>query len=353
MSEKTVDTAAEAAPTLVEEAGTGSVAEATESLLKMLDADDAPSATEGETPLEDTEDSQPEEEEESADEEEVSESDSDEDDDEYEPEDNAEVEGDDADVYAVKVDGQDVEVSLNELLAGYSRQSDYTRKTQELATERKQLEEATNQYMEEIQQNSAVREQYIQATGQFIAQAHSNLEQYTKIDWKALKEDDPIEYVTKRDEFREYQGRIQHAQRLQQQAAAEAQEEQGMMLEQHVAREHELMVEKVPEWADQEKRSALAGKIKGYADTQGFTAEEIGSLSDHRSLNVLIKAMKYDALEKGGIRDKKIRNKPKLVKSGTSRTKDAANKKKRNAQINRLKSTGDTKDAAALLEDLI
>ena len=67
----------------------------------------------------------------------------------------------------------DVEVSLNELLAGYSRQSDYTRKTQELATERKQLEEATNQYMEEIQQNSAVREQYIQATGQFIAQAHS------------------------------------------------------------------------------------------------------------------------------------------------------------------------------------
>ena len=352
MSEKTVDTAAEAAPTLVEEAGTGSVAEATESLLKMLDADDAPPATEEETPLEETEDSQPEEEEESADEEEVSDS-ADEYDEEYEPEDIAEVEGDDADVYAVKVDGQDVEVSLNELLAGYSRQSDYTRKTQELATERKQLEEATNQYMEEIQQNSAVREQYIQATGQFIAQAHSNLEQYTKIDWKALKEDDPIEYVTKRDEFREYQGRIQHAQRLQQQAAAEAQEEQGMMLEQHVAREHELMVEKVPEWADQEKRSALAGKIKGYADTQGFTAEEIGSLSDHRSLNVLIKAMKYDALEKGGIRDKKIRNKPKLVKSGTSRTKDAANKKKRNAQINRLKSTGDTKDAAALLEDLI
>ena len=352
MSEQTVDTAAEAAPTLVEEAGTGSVAEATESLLKMLDGDEPQSATEEETPLEDTEDSQPEEEEESEDEEEVSDSDSD-DEDEYEPEDNAEVEGDDSDVYAVKVDGQDVEVSLNELLAGYSRQSDYTRKTQELATERKQLEEAANQYMAEIHQNNAVREQYIHATGQFIAQAHSNLEQYAKIDWRALKEADPIEYVTKRDEFREHQSRIQHAQRLQQQAAAEASQEQGMMLEQHVAREHELMVDKVPEWADQEKRSALAGKIKGYADTQGFTAEEIGSLSDHRSLNVLIKAMKYDALEKGGIRDKKIRNKPKLVKSGTSRTKEAANKKKRNAQINRLKSTGDTKDAAALLEDLI
>ena len=78
MSERTVDTAAEAAPTLVEEAGTGSVAEATESLLKMLDGDEPQSATEEEAPLEDTEDSQPEEEEESEDEEEVSDSDSDE-----------------------------------------------------------------------------------------------------------------------------------------------------------------------------------------------------------------------------------------------------------------------------------
>ena len=174
MSEKTVDTAAEAAPTLVEPAGDGSIAEATESLLQMLDGDEPQSATEEEAPLEDTEDSQPEEEEESEDEEEVSDSDSD-DEDEYEPEENLEVEGDDSDVYAVKVDGKDVEVSLNELLAGYSRQSDYTRKTQELATERKSLEEAAEQYRAEIEQNNAVREQYIQATGQFIAQAHSNL----------------------------------------------------------------------------------------------------------------------------------------------------------------------------------
>ena len=353
MSEKTVDTAAEAAPTLVEPAGEGSIAEATESLLQMLDGGTPQPVTKEETPLEETEDSQPETEEESVDEEEVSESDSDEEEEEYEPEENADVEGDDSDVYAVKVDGQDIEVSLNELLAGYSRQSDYTRKTQELATERKSLEEAADQYRAEIEQNNAVREQYIQATGQFIAQAHSNIEQYAKIDWRALKEDDPTEYLTKRDEYRDAQARIQHAQRLQQQASEEAQEERARMMEQHVAKEHELMMEKVPEWADQEKRSALAGQIKGYADSQGFSEEEIGGLSDHRSLNILIKAMKYDALENGDIRNKKVRNKPKLVKSGTSRTKEAANKKKRNAQLNRLKETGSYKDAASLIEDLI
>lgn len=41
--------------------------------------------------------------------------------------------------YIAKVDGKEVEVTLDELLNGYQRQSDYTRKTQELATERQQL----------------------------------------------------------------------------------------------------------------------------------------------------------------------------------------------------------------------
>jgi hypothetical protein len=48
-----------------------------------------------------------------------------------------------ADAYVrVKVDGQDVEVPLNEALQGYSRTADYTRKTQELATQRQQAEYA-------------------------------------------------------------------------------------------------------------------------------------------------------------------------------------------------------------------
>ena len=46
------------------------------------------------------------------------------------------------DTYAVKVDGENQEVSLEELRDGYQRQSDYTRKTQELASERKRLQQA-------------------------------------------------------------------------------------------------------------------------------------------------------------------------------------------------------------------
>ena len=44
--------------------------------------------------------------------------------------------------YSVKVDGSEEQVSLDELRDGYQRQSDYTRKTQELASERKRLQQA-------------------------------------------------------------------------------------------------------------------------------------------------------------------------------------------------------------------
>ena len=44
--------------------------------------------------------------------------------------------------YTVKVDGEEQQVSLEELQQGYQRQADYTRKTQEIAAERDRLQQA-------------------------------------------------------------------------------------------------------------------------------------------------------------------------------------------------------------------
>jgi len=349
MSEQTVDTTAQAVPTLTDENGPGSTAEATEALLKLLDGDEPqPEVTEEPTQEAVSEDTP---EEESEDTVEDAEEDSD---DEYEPEDNKEVEGDDvADVYTVKIDGADSDVTLDELISGYHRQSDYTRKTQELAAERKQVQEMVEKYQTDAGDMDALREQYVQAVGQYIQQTHSNLGEYSKINWKELKQDDPIEYMTKRDEFRELQSRIQHSQAMQKKALDEQGAERDKMMEQHVSKEHEKMIAIVPDWGDAEKRAEIAGKIRGYAGEQGFEEAEVNGLVDHRSLNVLIKAMKYDELQNGQIRDKKVRNKPRLVKSGSVRTKEKVNQKERKAKINRLKASGSAKDAAALLEDLL
>ena len=44
--------------------------------------------------------------------------------------------------YTITVDGEQQQVSLEELQSGYQRQADYTRKTQELASERQRLQQA-------------------------------------------------------------------------------------------------------------------------------------------------------------------------------------------------------------------
>ncbi len=46
------------------------------------------------------------------------------------------------DLYVIKVDGEEQEVSLEELRNGYQRQADYTRKTQEISAERDRLQQA-------------------------------------------------------------------------------------------------------------------------------------------------------------------------------------------------------------------
>lgn len=352
MDTNPADTTADAVPATEVPQNDGSIGAATEALLKMLDAEEAQPSTEAEQPVEDQE-SQPEELEESESETDGGEYE-DSEETEYEPDSNRSEEGDDdSDVYAVKVDGKEIEVSLNELIAGYSRQSDYTKKTQALSEERKSIESEKSQYLKSIEEMAAVRQQYQSAIGQFLEQAHGNLSEFADIDWKRLKEDDPLEYVTKRDEFRDAQARIQQAERLRQQSVREQEEQNQALIKQHVAEEMKLMTEKMPEWGDSEKRGKLVTDIRNYAESVGFQEEEINNLIDHRSLQVLIKAMKYDALEGGNIAKKKLKNKPKLIRPGNSRTQEADDRKRKAAKFNRLKESGSAKDAAALIEDLM
>ena len=52
------------------------------------------------------------------------------------------------------------------------------------------------------------REQYQQALGQLGNQLLAGISRFQNVNWEQLKENDPIEYMTKRDEFREEQEKI-------------------------------------------------------------------------------------------------------------------------------------------------
>tara|TARA_Y100000310_G_scaffold56219_1_gene51525 strand:+ start:694 stop:1740 length:1047 start_codon:yes stop_codon:yes gene_type:complete len=256
-------------------------------------------------------------------------------------------------LYAVTVNGEEHEVTFDELLRGYSRQSDYTRKTQELSTERKQMEELQQQYTSEVSQIQSERQQYMENLQQILQNSAGEMEKFTNVDWASLKESDPIEYVTKKEELREAQEKVQTFKNEQELVRQKQYQDAELMRKTIMTEEHGKLVSALPDWGDPDKQKKIASDIKAYGLTQGFTQEELGSLIDHRSVLVLIKALKYDTMQSSDVKSKKLKNKPKVIRSGKGRSSSQAEKGKRTAQMKRLRGTGHIDDASALLEDFI
>jgi len=329
---------------LTENAQEGSLVEAQNSLLRMLEP-------EKETP--ETEEAQPTEEEESTEEtqDESLEEETEEEVDETESEESEE-EIEENPLYAVTVNGEEQEVSLDELTKGYSRQSDYTRKTQELASERNNMAQLQEQWSAEISQAQNERQQYVNALGQIVQQSMIGLEQFNDVDWDTLKEEDPIAWVTKSQELKNAQERIRTYQQQAIHAEKQSNQEVAKIRAMAAQEEHKKLVQVLPEWSDNEARGKLATDLWSYASTQGFTENELNEVIDHRQFLVLMKAKKYDDLQNADVKSKKIKNKPKVIRAGKGTNKKQTASSKRNVQMKRLRQTGHVDDAATLLEDM-
>jgi len=326
----------------------GSVTEAQEALLGLMEPEEETPETEEAQPTEE-EESQPVEEDESFEEESEEEEEA-----EGAEEESEETEGEEEEeLYAVTVNGEEVAVSLDELLSGYSRQSDYTRKTQEIAGDRKEMEALQQRYNSEVQQIQQERQQYMDALTNIIANQGGELEKFANVDWDTLRENDPIEYVTTREQYREAQEKVQGLQHEQARAAQVQQAQNNQAQHQMLKVEKGKLVEAIPEWGDPDKQKDLSANLQSYAKEQGFTAEELNSLVDHRSVLVLLKAQKYDQLQKSNVKSKKLKNKPKVIRAGSGTSTKGSDKSKRTAQMKRLRGTGHIDDASALLEDFI
>ena len=130
-------------------------------------------------------------------------------------------------------------------------------------------------------------------------------------------------------------------------------EESKQLHAQMVKEEHLKLVSAEPDWGEPEKQKELAANVRNYALSQGFSEEELNSLVDHRSVLVLMKAAKFDAIDKADVKSKKIKNKPKVIRSGKGTTKSEGSNKKRAAKMKRLQQTGRVDDAALLMEDFV
>jgi hypothetical protein len=189
--------------------------------------------------------------------------------------------------YTVRVDGEEVEVTIDELLSGYSRTQDYTRKTMALADQRKDLEGELNQIRQE-------RAQLTQALEQLDVQ-----DQEQEPNWDALYQQDPQQWLIQREVWREKQERkralMEEKQRLLQAQEADKQRVIG----QFVAQERDKLVEVLPSWRDEKVAKAEKAKVADYAKRIGFNDQEIAQFYDHRAVTALYKAMKFDELQSG------------------------------------------------------
>lgn len=334
----------------------GSISEAQDAFIGLMDSFEKPEEEEKASPSEETTEDALEEPSNEV-EEEVEETEDETTDDESEESDEEEVEDDSEEttLYTVTVDGEEHEVTEEELVKGYSRQADYTRKTQQLAEHRKQIDQAVEQYKSEIAETQQAREQYVSAVAQAIETNYSHLQQFQNIDWEKLKTEDREEYLTKRDDYRQAQDQIQSLQaaqgEAQNQAAAEAQKEH----QKTVQEEHQKMVSIIPQWAEPETRQAIAKTVSEFALTKGYTQEELNQLVDHRSILVLMQAKAYEDMQKkqNTVRSKKVKNKPKVVRGKAKADKKDNDSAKRKKQMKRLQQTGRAEDAVSLFEDFV
>jgi hypothetical protein len=247
--------------------------------------------------------------------------------------------------YYVKVDGEEQEVTLDELRNGYQRQADYTRKSQALAEQRKA-------YEANLQAIQSEREQYSQALEIMSAQQKNELSQYENIDWKALKEDDPMEYMEKRLEYQETRDKIARVEQERQRVAAEQQQRVQHQLSEIMQAELTKLKEALPAYAD--PSSNLKNELRDYGLSLGFSQQDLDSISDHRVVLVLHKAMLQDRAAQGTVRKAKASKPvPKVVKSGTPESKAQRSKKASQQRRERLAKTGSTRDATSVFLDLI
>jgi hypothetical protein len=245
--------------------------------------------------------------------------------------------------YRVKVDNEELEVDLDELIKGYSRTSDYTKKTQTLAEQRKQVEAERTK----IEEAAKLRDTYAQRL-QVIEQMLST---QPEEDLTALKDSDPVGYAIKVAEKMEREKQLAAVKAERESVQARQVAEQQENLKRHLAQEAERLRAAIPDMADDVKGEVIRKEIRDYAKSVGWSDQELSQVYDHRAVLTLYRAMQFEKLMKGKpVAQKKVAEAPKALKPGVGNQKvdrDSEVEKKLHKQ---LKQTGRTRDAAKLFE---
>lgn len=202
-----------------------------------------------------------------------------------------------------------------------------------------------------------------QATDQLLTQMESE-KRLTDEEWKTLEQEDPVEFSRLKIKENERANAVTRSLQEIEKGEAKRQHENQELRDKIYAEELASLQAKsgkqgLPDWNNKEDGKAAMDLIESQMTDEiiGFSQEEIQAVEDHRFMMVAWYAAKYLETQKQSqkklsrVRDSKL---PKFSKASARRdpSKDGA-KKQRTALQKRLTQTGDERDAARLIEELL
>ena len=248
-----------------------------------------------------------------------------------------------AQTYRIKAAGEERDVTLDELIKSYQLGTDYTRKSQAVAEERKAVEAERNA----IQEAKQIRDTYAQRL-QIIEQMLNQPQQEENLEY--LKETDPIGYAVKVAEMSQNEKQLMQVRAERERISQQQEYDRQEQLRYKINEEAQKLVAALPEYADPVKGDAIRKDVRTYGKQAGFSDDELANVYDSRAVLTLWKAMQFDKLQasKPGI-TKKVNDAPRTMKSGVTMPRDSNGDELKKLKA-RAKQSGRVADAAAAFE---
>ena len=243
-------------------------------------------------------------------------------------------------LYKVKIDGEEAEVTLEEALSGYQRERTFHKRMNEVSQKSKAIEA-------ESAETKRLRDQY--------AEGLQQLEQALRVpepNWEELRRTKTNEeFASIHAEYQIQQNNLAKVQQQQQAIRSQQQAEVQAQYQNHLKSEFDTMLDKIPAWRDEKVREAERSKVISYAKSHmGYSDDEIAQASDHRAIVTLRKAMLYDELMGGKTQaKKKVKVAPKMVKAGSPKTKSEVVSKRNQDMMKRFNNNSTVESAVELL----
>ena len=251
----------------------------------------------------------------------------------------------------LKVNGEEIEKPLDEVVALAQQGLDYTKKTQEVAEKRKELESLENQIRlqeQNLQQQSMLNSELIQDVAKITA-LDQQLSEFQDVNWEQLSDSD---FVTAQKKFFTFNQLQQQRSNLVSQFESKRQEalnKQQQMVAEKVAKGREVLAKEIPNWSQETTQEIIAIGREDY----GFTDAELNAIIDPRHVRVLHDAMQWRKLKsKNSVVKKKVSRAKPVVKPGSKDPNKAVNSNAKKIR-EQLRRSGSSDLASKLIEEMI